>query len=109
MTLDVTANAGDLWAWPPQRAGLFAKVPAPLCHIDCVIPVFHGWHGEDGTIQGLLEMANIPYASSGVLGSAIGMDKDVYKRQLQGRVQVPTGGTAREPLGRFGEIPEPTV
>ena len=75
VTLDVTANAGDLWAWPPQRAGLFAKVPAPLCHIDCVIPVFHGWHGEDGTIQGLLEMANIPYASSGVLGSAIGMDK----------------------------------
>ena len=84
VTLDVTANAGDLWAWPPQRAGLFAKVPAPLCHIDCVIPVFHGWHGEDGTIQGLLEMANIPYASSGVLGSAIGMDKIVMKQILRG-------------------------
>ena len=84
MTLDVTANAGDLWAWPPQRAGLFAKVPAPLCHIDCVIPVFHGWHGEDGTIQGLLEMANIPYASSGVLGSAIGMDKIAMKQILRG-------------------------
>ena len=84
LTLDVTANAGDLWAWPPQRAGLFAKVPAPLCHIDCVIPVFHGWHGEDGTIQGLLEMANIPYASSGVLGSAIGMDKIAMKQILRG-------------------------
>ena len=84
VTLDVTANAGDLWAWPPQRAGLFAKVPAPLCHIDCVIPVFHGWHGEDGTIQGLLEMANIPYASSGVLGSAIGMDKIAMKQILRG-------------------------
>ena len=83
VTLDVT-NAGDLWAWPPQRAGLFAKVPAPLCHIDCVIPVFHGWHGEDGTIQGLLEMANIPYASSGVLGSAIGMDKIAMKQILRG-------------------------
>ena len=84
VTLDVTANAGDLWAWPLQRAGLFAKVPAPLCHIDCVIPVFHGWHGEDGTIQGLLEMANIPYASSGVLGSAIGMDKIAMKQILRG-------------------------
>lgn len=84
VTLDVTANAGDLWAWPPQRAGLFAKVPAPLCHTDCVIPVFHGWHGEDGTIQGLLEMANIPYASSGVLGSAIGMDKIAMKQILRG-------------------------
>ena len=84
VTLDVTANAGDLWAWPPQRAGLFAKVPAPLCHIDCVLPVFHGWHGEDGTIQGLLEMANIPYASSGVLGSAIGMDKIAMKQILRG-------------------------
>ena len=84
VTLDVTANAGDLWAWPPQRAGLFAKVPAPLCHIDCVIPVFHGWHGEDGTIQGLLELANIPYASSGVLGSAIGMDKIAMKQILRG-------------------------
>ena len=84
VTLDVAANAGDLWAWPPQRAGLFAKVPAPLCHIDCVIPVFHGWHGEDGTIQGLLEMANIPYASSGVLGSAIGMDKIAMKQILRG-------------------------
>ena len=84
VTLDVTANAGDLWAWPPQRAGLFAKVPAPLCHIACVIPVFHGWHGEDGTIQGLLEMANIPYASSGVLGSAIGMDKIAMKQILRG-------------------------
>ena len=84
VTLDVTANAGARWAWPPQRAGLFAKVPAPLCHIDCVIPVFHGWHGEDGTIQGLLEMANIPYASSGVLGSAIGMDKIAMKQILRG-------------------------
>ena len=84
VTLDVTANAGDLWAWPPQRAGLFAKVPAPRCHSDCVLPGVHGWHGEDGTIQGLLEMANIPYASSGVLGSAIGMDKIAMKQILRG-------------------------
>ncbi|MBR2942927.1 MAG: D-alanine--D-alanine ligase [Clostridia bacterium] len=84
VNLDVSAGAGDLWAWPPQRAGLFAKVPAPIAHIDCAIPVFHGLHGEDGTIQGLFEMANIPYASSGVLGSSVGMDKIAMKQLLRG-------------------------
>ena len=84
VNLDVSANAGDLWAWPPQRAGLFAKVPTPIAHIDCAIPVFHGLHGEDGTVQGLLEMANIPYASSGVLGSSVGMDKIAMKQLLRG-------------------------
>ena len=84
VNLDVSANAGDLWAWPPQRAGLFAKVPAPIAHIDVAIPVLHGLHGEDGTVQGLLEMANIPYASSGVLGYAVGMDKIAMKQMLRG-------------------------
>ena len=84
VNLDVSANAGDLWAWPPQRAGLFAKVPSPIAHIDVAIPVLHGLHGEDGTVQGLLEMANIPYASSGVLGSAVGMDKIAMKQMLRG-------------------------
>ena len=84
VTLDVSANAGDLWAWPPQRAGLFAKVPAPVAHIDCAIPVMHGMNGEDGTLQGLLELANIPYASSGVLGSSVGMDKIAMKQLLRG-------------------------
>lgn len=84
VNLDVSANAGDLWAWPPQRAGLFAKVPAPIAHIDCAVPVLHGLHGEDGTIQGLFEMANIPYASSGVLGSSVGMDKIAMKQLLRG-------------------------
>ena len=84
VNLDVSANAGDLWDWPPQRAGLFAKVPAPIAHIDVAIPVLHGLHGEDGTVQGLLEMANIPYASSGVLGSAVGMDKIEMKQMMRG-------------------------
>lgn len=84
VTLDVSANAGDLWAWPPQRSGLFAKVPTPVAHIDCAVPVMHGWHGEDGTLQGLFEMANIPYAFSGVLGSSIGMDKIAMKQVLRG-------------------------
>jgi D-alanine-D-alanine ligase len=48
--------------------------------IDVAFPVLHGPFGEDGTIQGLFEMAGLPYVGSGVLGSAIGMDKDVAKR-----------------------------
>jgi D-alanine-D-alanine ligase len=48
--------------------------------LDVVIPVLHGTYGEDGTIQGLLEMADLPYVGCGVLGSAAGMDKVVMKR-----------------------------
>jgi D-alanine-D-alanine ligase len=48
--------------------------------IDVIFPVLHGTFGEDGTIQGLLELADLPYVGSGVLGSAAGMDKDVMKR-----------------------------
>ena len=50
---------------------------------DVVIPILHGTYGEDGTIQGLLELANIPYVGAGVLGSALGMDKDASRRLLQ--------------------------
>ena len=48
--------------------------------VDVIFPVLHGTFGEDGTIQGLLELADIPYVGAGVLGSAAGMDKDVMKR-----------------------------
>ncbi len=82
--LDTSSGSGDLWEWPPKRQGIFAKVPTPAAHIDVAIPVFHGMHGEDGTIQGLFEMAGIPYASSGVLGSSIGMDKIAMKQILRG-------------------------
>jgi D-alanine-D-alanine ligase len=51
--------------------------------IDIVFPVMHGTFGEDGTIQGLLDLAGLPFVGAGVLGSAIGMDKDVTKRLLQ--------------------------
>src|SRR3954470_4144375 len=47
--------------------------------IDAVFPVLHGPYGEDGTVQGLLELANVPYVGAGVLGSAVGMDKAVMK------------------------------
>ncbi|MBI5494053.1 MAG: D-alanine--D-alanine ligase [Deltaproteobacteria bacterium] len=51
--------------------------------VDVVFPVLHGPYGEDGTVQGLLELAGIPYVGAGVLGSAVGMDKDVMKRLLR--------------------------
>jgi D-alanine-D-alanine ligase len=53
--------------------------PAGL-RVDVIFPVLHGTFGEDGTVQGLLEMAGLPYVGAGVLGSAVGMDKDVQKR-----------------------------
>lgn len=51
--------------------------------LDVVFPVLHGLNGEDGTVQGLLKLAGIPFVGAGVLGSAIGMDKDVMKRLLR--------------------------
>ncbi|MGZ3714178.1 MAG: D-alanine--D-alanine ligase family protein [Ktedonobacterales bacterium] len=78
---DVTAVTitGD-----PTRHGLVpadgATAPAPL---DIVIPVLHGTYGEDGTLQGLLEMAGVPYAGAGVLGAALGMDKEKAKMVFQ--------------------------
>ena len=48
--------------------------------VDVVIPMLHGPYGEDGTVQGLLELADLPYVGSGVLGSAVGMDKVMMKR-----------------------------
>lgn len=56
-----------------------AKHPESI-NVDVIFPVLHGTFGEDGTIQGLLELADIPYVGAGVLGSAAGMDKDVMKR-----------------------------
>ncbi|HEY6079482.1 MAG TPA: D-alanine--D-alanine ligase A, partial [Polyangiaceae bacterium] len=50
--------------------------------VDVVFPVLHGPLGEDGTVQGLLELSGLPYVGAGVLGSAVGMDKDVMKRLL---------------------------
>lgn len=51
-------------------------------HVDVVLPLIHGTGGEDGTLQGLLELAELPYAGSGVLGSSVGMDKAVQKGLL---------------------------
>ncbi|MFO7658964.1 MAG: D-alanine--D-alanine ligase [Bacteroidales bacterium] len=55
----------------------------PVSEIDVIFPVLHGPYGEDGTIQGLAKLANLPCVGPGILGSAVGMDKDVMKRLLR--------------------------
>ena len=55
----------------------------PQRPVDVVFPVLHGPFGEDGTVQGLLKLADVPFVGAGVLGSAVGMDKDVMKRLLR--------------------------
>lgn len=68
----------DSWALLPQ-----AQEDAPLPTIDVIFPVLHGTYGEDGTVQGLLEMANLPYVGCGVLASAVAMDKAVAKQLFE--------------------------
>jgi len=65
-----------------KPAAISAEVQQAV-RFDVVFPVLHGTYGEDGTIQGLLELADLPYVGAGVLGSAVGMDKDVMKRLLR--------------------------
>lgn len=57
--------------------------------VDVVFPILHGPFGEDGTVQGLLKLANVPFVGASVLGSAVGMDKDVMKRLLRD-AKIPT-------------------
>ena len=64
----------------PWSGGVVASAPSQIPHlfgeVDVVLPVLHGLYGEDGTIQGLLEMAGVPYVGAGVLASAVSMDKE---------------------------------
>lgn len=74
-------SAGQTGALVPFETDARALHPAHAAlKLDVVFPVLHGTFGEDGTIQGLFELAGIAYVGSGVLGSATGMDKDVMKR-----------------------------
>jgi len=68
--------------WEPRA---ISPEPGGNPGIDVVFPVLHGTFGEDGTVQGLLELAGLPYVGAGVLGSAVAMDKEVTKRLLRER------------------------
>jgi D-alanine-D-alanine ligase len=70
-------------ALPVPRAQ--APVAQTLAEVDVVIPVLHGPFGEDGTVQGLLELAGVPYVGAGVAASALCMDKDLFKAVLRDR------------------------
>ena len=60
-----------------------SRVPETLAGVDVVFPVLHGPFGEDGTVQGLLELADVPYVGAGVTASALCMDKDLFKSVLR--------------------------
>jgi D-alanine-D-alanine ligase len=73
----------------PSRPPVRRSACGPDSGVDVVFPVLHGPMGEDGTVQGFLELAKLPYVGCGVLASAVGMDKDVAKRlALQAGVPV---------------------
>jgi D-alanine-D-alanine ligase len=72
-----------LTADPTEAAIVPLDRGAGAQRLDVVFPVLHGTYGEDGTIQGMLDLAGLPYVGAGVLGSAVGMDKDVSKKLFQ--------------------------
>jgi D-alanine-D-alanine ligase len=83
-----------------------SEVATTLGDVDVVFPVLHGPFGEDGTVQGLLELAGVPYVGAGVLASALCMDKDVFKSVLRDHgipvtpnITLRLGDEARNPFG----------
>jgi len=96
---------------PEQPSGLPERLPSrevatTLADVDVVFPVLHGPFGEDGTVQGLLELAGVPYVGAGVLASALCMDKDVFKSVMRDHgIPVTENITLRlgdEPRNPFG-------
>ena len=90
-------QSSDSVALIPQNEGKISNLTRTGSSesVEVIFPILHGPFGEDGTIQGLLRLANIPFIGAGVLGSAIGMDKDVMKRLLR---------DAELPIGKFMAI-----
>jgi D-alanine-D-alanine ligase len=95
-------GAGATELVPVTQSG----VPETLREVDVVFPVLHGPFGEDGTVQGLLELADVPYVGAGVTASSLCMDKDLMKAVLRDRnipvtrnVVVRAGGRAENPFG----------
>ena len=90
----------------PGRAELVKLDSGPPLAVDVVLPLLHGPYGEDGTVQGLLELAGVPYVGAGVLASALCMDKDVFKAVLRDHnvpvtenITLRLGDEARNPFG----------
>jgi len=83
IALHASGHAVAVLPGQSQRQLVPTTPTAVLEQIDVVFPIVHGTLGEDGSLQGLLRMANLPFVGSGVLGSAVAMDKDVAKRLLR--------------------------
>jgi D-alanine-D-alanine ligase len=98
------------WAYQGDSA-VVASAPGHIPHVlgdvDVVLPVLHGPYGEDGTIQGLLEMAGVPYVGAGVLASAVGMDKEYMKLIFRAK-GLPVGAHVAVREGEWPPAAEPT-
>jgi D-alanine-D-alanine ligase len=89
--VSVAIGRDGRWELGPGGSSTMETLPVPatgstletLGAVDVVLPILHGPFGEDGTVQGLLELAGIPYVGAGVLGSALAMDKDVFKKVMR--------------------------
>ncbi len=100
---ELAAAEGEALALVPGETGralVGLGTQRSLPALDVAFPVLHGTYGEDGTVQGLLKLANVPFVGAGVLGSALGMDKDIAKRVLR---------DAGIPVARFVTLTSPTA
>jgi D-alanine-D-alanine ligase len=89
-------------SWTSDGEEVALRAGGGLLGADAVFPVLHGPFGEDGTVQGLLELAGVPYVGAGVLGSSLAMDKDVFKAVMRDRgIPVTRNITLRQ-----GQAPE---
>jgi D-alanine-D-alanine ligase len=109
--LEARASVSELQAAPAETLPVAASGSAPaqaLSEVDVVLPILHGPFGEDGTVQGLLELADVPYVGAGVAASAVNMDKDLMKAVLRARgIPVTRSVTIRadDPLDHPFEYP----
>ncbi|WP_324273944.1 hypothetical protein [Blastococcus brunescens] len=108
---EVTGGTAVSLVGDPAARGLAVLDPGTavgpaLTGVDVVFPVLHGAYGEDGTIQGLLEMAGLPYVGSGVFASAASMDKE-FTKKLLAAAGLPQGTTSScgTPPGRSAPTP----
>jgi len=103
--LDMTPGSGALLALEKGK-GLFGKEELKaVARVDVFVIVMHGMNGEDGTIQGMLELANVPYSAAGVGASSLGMDKILMKQYFRGG-DLPVLPSAWYTLSRFEKEPE---
>jgi D-alanine-D-alanine ligase len=110
MTQGISKVGEEVVLGGPSRRLLSLQSGIELAAMDVAFPVLHGPYGEDGTVQGMLKYANIPFVGPGVLGSALGMDKEAMKHALSA-MKIPIARFVTlykhvDATGRFHEISE---